>query len=226
MAAACAGRRGSGRASRPAWCARRAGVSSGRANADRPLDETRASPPSWRLPRSPGLSDAAGTGRAAAFLPSKATNSSAFLESPLPDSNRRPLPYHGSALPTELRGQFAGAPGVFNLPSAMCCVSATRFGTLRRSSYGAEGSATVSLASPRLHRWVDTLARREMFFAGRVAEARRWRARLTPGLDRCSGPGSAVTHQRRRRGCAGRDDWRKGVTTADLRALPAEDGDG
>src|SRR4051812_20038269 len=26
-------------------------------------------------------------------------------ESPLPDSNRRPLPYHGSALPTELRGQ-------------------------------------------------------------------------------------------------------------------------
>jgi hypothetical protein len=26
-------------------------------------------------------------------------------ESPLPDSNRRPLPYHGSALPTELRGR-------------------------------------------------------------------------------------------------------------------------
>src|SRR5262245_3429469 len=25
--------------------------------------------------------------------------------SPLADSNRRPLPYHGSALPTELRGQ-------------------------------------------------------------------------------------------------------------------------
>jgi death-on-curing protein len=25
-------------------------------------------------------------------------------ESPLPDSNRRPLPYHGSALPAELRG--------------------------------------------------------------------------------------------------------------------------
>jgi hypothetical protein len=28
-----------------------------------------------------------------------------FLESPLPDSNRRPLPYHGSALPAELRGR-------------------------------------------------------------------------------------------------------------------------
>ncbi len=27
-------------------------------------------------------------------------------ESPLPDSNRRPLPYHGSALPTELRGRW------------------------------------------------------------------------------------------------------------------------
>jgi hypothetical protein len=27
--------------------------------------------------------------------------------SPLSDSNRRPLPYHGSALPTELRGQSA-----------------------------------------------------------------------------------------------------------------------
>lgn len=26
------------------------------------------------------------------------------LLSPLPDLNRRPLPYHGSALPTELRG--------------------------------------------------------------------------------------------------------------------------
>jgi hypothetical protein len=26
-------------------------------------------------------------------------------KSPLPDSNRRPLPYHGSALPTELRGR-------------------------------------------------------------------------------------------------------------------------
>src|ERR687890_1743186 len=31
----------------------------------------------------------------------------AFTASPLPDSNRRPLPYHGSALPTELRGRAA-----------------------------------------------------------------------------------------------------------------------
>ena len=39
----------------------------------------------------------------------KVPSSSAFPESPLPDSNRRPLPYHGSALPTELRGQWPEA---------------------------------------------------------------------------------------------------------------------
>jgi hypothetical protein len=32
-------------------------------------------------------------------------------ESPLGDSNPRPLPYHGSALPTELRGRLQGFPG-------------------------------------------------------------------------------------------------------------------
>ncbi len=37
--------------------------------------------------------------------PRKGGKSRPFLESPLPDSNRRPLPYHGSALPTELRGR-------------------------------------------------------------------------------------------------------------------------
>src|SRR3954451_2275715 len=36
--------------------------------------------------------------------PSETPISSDFVESPLPDSNRRPLPYHGSALPAELRG--------------------------------------------------------------------------------------------------------------------------
>src|SRR5580765_964448 len=30
-----------------------------------------------------------------------------LLQSPLPDSNRRPPPYHGGALPTELRGRKA-----------------------------------------------------------------------------------------------------------------------
>src|SRR4051812_46846746 len=35
----------------------------------------------------------------------KPRRSRAFVKSPLPDSNRRPLPYHGSALPTELRGR-------------------------------------------------------------------------------------------------------------------------
>ena len=33
------------------------------------------------------------------------TAKSLHPESPLPDSNRKPLPYHGSALPTELRGR-------------------------------------------------------------------------------------------------------------------------
>ena len=33
----------------------------------------------------------------------------AWKESPLSDSNRRPLPYHGSALPAELRGRWAPA---------------------------------------------------------------------------------------------------------------------
>src|ERR1700733_6459463 len=32
-------------------------------------------------------------------------------QSPLSDSNRRPLPYHGSALPAELRGRLQGFPG-------------------------------------------------------------------------------------------------------------------
>jgi hypothetical protein len=35
-------------------------------------------------------------------------NDAIVRPSPLPDSNRRPLPYHGSALPAELRGQGAG----------------------------------------------------------------------------------------------------------------------
>ncbi len=35
----------------------------------------------------------------------RATELQGNSASPLPDSNRRPLPYHGSALPTELRGQ-------------------------------------------------------------------------------------------------------------------------
>ena len=35
--------------------------------------------------------------------------------SPLTDSNRRPLPYHGSALPAELRGRLQGLPGVSGL---------------------------------------------------------------------------------------------------------------
>ena len=33
---------------------------------------------------------------------------SSATPSPLPDSNRRPPPYHGGALPTELRGRFGG----------------------------------------------------------------------------------------------------------------------
>src|SRR3954449_10548410 len=47
----------------------------------------------------------------------------ALLQSPLPDSNRRPPPYHGGALPTELRGRWCedgsrdeGARGIRRLP--------------------------------------------------------------------------------------------------------------
>src|SRR3979411_489316 len=49
----------------------------------------------------------AGLGRA-----EPAAGSGSTRRSPESDSNRRPLPYHGSALPTELsgrRGQFSGA---------------------------------------------------------------------------------------------------------------------
>src|SRR4051794_23673722 len=57
---------------------------------------------------------------------SETSVSSTFGESPLPDSNRRPLPYHGSALPTELRGRYAGALGVLPSPPRGGPVSATR----------------------------------------------------------------------------------------------------
>jgi hypothetical protein len=62
------------------------------------------------------LVDTATTGQRP-HLSSETTTSRTFPTSPLPDSNRRPLPYHGSALPTELRGRCAGTSGVFSLPS-------------------------------------------------------------------------------------------------------------
>ena len=43
--------------------------------------------------------------------------------SPLPDLNRRPLPYHGSALPTELRGREASLHVGESPP---CCAAALR----------------------------------------------------------------------------------------------------
>jgi hypothetical protein len=39
-------------------------------------------------------------------VPRNQANLQALTRSPLTDSNRRPLPYHGSALPTELRGRW------------------------------------------------------------------------------------------------------------------------
>src|SRR5215217_7295793 len=50
-------------------------------------------------PTEPQSSDPSGLGQR------KTPPERGFLESPLPDSNRRPLPYHGSALPAELRGR-------------------------------------------------------------------------------------------------------------------------
>jgi len=41
----------------------------------------------------------------------RTTRFAGTLQSPLTDSNRRPLPYHGSALPAELRGRLQGLPG-------------------------------------------------------------------------------------------------------------------
>ena len=55
--------------------------------------------------------DACATGPENAKTPGCA---GASVRSPLPDSNRRPLPYHGSALPTELRGRSACKSGLLN----------------------------------------------------------------------------------------------------------------
>ena len=43
---------------------------------------------------------------------------STFPASPLADSNRRPLPYHGSALPTELRGRALKRSGYLRARNA------------------------------------------------------------------------------------------------------------
>ena len=54
--------------------------------------------------------------------------------SPLTDSNRRPLPYHGSALPTELRGQPAqdsGRPRRATVPGPWTCTCAWPSGATR-----------------------------------------------------------------------------------------------
>ena len=41
-------------------------------------------------------------------------NLQALYRSPLPDSNRRPPPYHGGALPTELRGRVGQSSHVLD----------------------------------------------------------------------------------------------------------------
>ncbi len=64
-------------------------------------------------------------------------------QSPLPELNRRPLPYHGSALPTELRGR-----GLLRKPSAVGILP-TATGRLRRhaTSFTLEKSSTCCSAS-------------------------------------------------------------------------------
>ena len=69
-------------------------------------------PPAWTLWRSGGRRT-----NATPAIPLQQTRSKqGETQSPLSDSNRRPLPYHGSALPAELRGRLQGFPGFSALP--------------------------------------------------------------------------------------------------------------
>src|SRR4051812_30955073 len=62
-----------------------------------------ATAPGTRICPSPSEDGWRGTAGASASTPAN--------QSPLTESNRRPSPYHGDALPTELRGPTAGAAG-------------------------------------------------------------------------------------------------------------------
>src|SRR5581483_11697442 len=58
------------------------------------------------LPRSPPRPAGSSCGSSSSLARARASNG-LKRRSPLTDSNRRPPPYHGGALPTELRGQRA-----------------------------------------------------------------------------------------------------------------------
>ena len=63
---------------------------------------------SWGTRRHPARFRAPATVEAARADARNASDLQASYASPAPDSNRRPLPYHGSALPTELAGRRGG----------------------------------------------------------------------------------------------------------------------
>ena len=94
-------------------------------------------------------------------------------ESPLSDSNRRPLPYHGSALPAELRGR--GRQGTASGPAGTTAIRHRRIAGAR-ASCPRSGRRSASRSRPR------TRAR-----DGGRTRARRCRARSS------SLPGPALT---------------------------------
>ena len=63
--------------------------------------------------------------------------------SPLSDSNRRPLPYHGSALPAELRGRLQGFPRFARFPRDFA-----QRGCSKIRSAAAPGKASSCLSRP------------------------------------------------------------------------------
>src|SRR3954451_4209104 len=102
-----------------------------------------------------------------------------FFESPLSDSNRRPLPYHGSALPTELRGRAAhrvprraGAQGVDRPARSRSARSTATSGSRSSGSVSAPRRSTWSVTSS----WIAPTHARKTCGPGSEAPARaaRW----------------------------------------------------
>src|SRR5829696_4779637 len=102
---------------RVAWPpARRAGVALEKNRSGRGFEPLaprgcRATGVIWAAPNGRQIRDMSQIRHAAGadlpWAPENPSLSGAFLRSPVSDSNRRPLPYHGSALPTELTGPAA-----------------------------------------------------------------------------------------------------------------------
>src|SRR3954447_21732109 len=96
----------------------------------------------------------------------------ALLQSPLPDSNRRPPPYHGGALPTELRGRERAycSPAVFRAGTGLsaCNPSFPGVQSIRAPSPGGRVKLAVETLS-----YVSLVA----YAALAVATVNQWRLR-------------------------------------------------